>query len=268
MVLVHGLGGSRHNFEPVIAALERRHDVLAVGLLGHDPSRPFAPGVRASVAALVDGVEHDMDAAGFETAHLVGNSLGGWVVLELAKRGRARSVVALSPGGGQLPGSLSADLTAMRLTLEHRLVAALPPSLAASLVRRPRLRRLLFAGTFTHPERVTASQGLQMLRAFGGATAFVDLLRAIKRDGPLSDLDRIAAPVLIAWGTVDRLLPAGYFAPILRDGIPGAEFLALPGLGHVPMVDDPEQVASVILEFAARYGGRPRADAAVASPAP
>ncbi len=263
MVLVHGIGGSWLNFEPIVPALAARHDVFAVGLLGHHEERRFGAGVRPSIAALVDGVEREMDEAGFETAHLVGNSLGGWIVLELAKRGRARSVVALAPGGGFVPRALMTDLIAMRLTLEHRLVASLPRARLEALVRRPRPRRLLLAGTFTHPEQISAEAAIHMLRSFGGASAFVDLLRAIKRDGPLTDMERITAPVLLAWGSRDYVLPPRFFAPILRDGIPGAEYRELPGLGHVPMVDDPELVACMILEFAAAHPG----DAAALAPA-
>jgi pimeloyl-ACP methyl ester carboxylesterase len=58
-----------------------------------------------SVNALVDAVERDLDAAGFDTAHVVGNSLGGWIAFDLATRGRARSVVALAPAGGWEQGS-------------------------------------------------------------------------------------------------------------------------------------------------------------------
>lgn len=253
MVLVHGIGGSWRNFRPVIPALEARHEVLAVGLLGHHPSQPFGDGVRPSISTLVDGVEREMDRAGFASAHLVGNSLGGWVVLELAKRGRARSVVALSPGGGYVPGSLVADLTALRLLFEHRVTARLLAPRAERLASRPRLRRLLFAGAFARPDRLAAGEAGDLLRSFGGATGFVDLLRAMKRDGALADLDRIPEPVMIAWGTRDRVLPLRSFAPILRDGIPGCEFRELPGLGHVPMVDAPELVADLILDFAARH---------------
>ncbi len=192
MVLVHGIGGSWRNWLAILPALEARHEVLTVGLLGHHPTHPFEAGVRPTVAALVDGVEREMDGAGFATAHLVGNSLGGWVALELAKRGRARTVCALSPGGTYRDGSLAADLTAMRLALEHRLVARLLRPRADRLVRRPGVRRLLFSGTFAHPERIHAAEAWAMLESFGGAGVFIDLLRALKRDGPLRDLESIA----------------------------------------------------------------------------
>ena len=253
IVLVHGIGGSWRNWLPVIPALERDHEVLAVGLLGHHPERPFAEGVRPSISSLVDGLEHELDEAGFDRVHVVGNSLGGWIALELAKRGRALSVVALSPGGGFEPGWLAADLTALRLYLEHRIVGRWLGPRAESLVSRPRLRKLLFAGTFARPENISAGEAALMLRSFGSAASFVDLLRAMKRDGPLADLQDIRAPVLLAWGTRDLLLPMRTYSRLLREGIPGVEFRELRGLGHVPMVDDPEQVAELILDFAARH---------------
>lgn len=253
IVLVHGIGGSWRNWWPIIPALERRHDVLAVGLLGHHPSRPFEQGVRPSVQTLVDGLERELDEAGFERVHVVGNSLGGWIALELAKRGRALSVVALSPGGGFRPGGLAPDLTALRLTLEHRITKRWLAPRAERLVSRPRLRRLLFAGAFARPENVSPAEGAILLRSFGSASVFEDLLRSMRRDGALGDLDRISAPVLLAWGTRDFVLPLPWFAPLLRDGIPGVEFRELRGLGHVPMVDDPELVSRLILEFVARH---------------
>ena len=267
IVLVHGIGGSWRNWLPIIPALERRRDVLAVGLLGHHPSQPFGEGVSPSVSALVDALEHELDQAGFDRVHLVGNSLGGWVALELAKRGRALSVVALSPGGGYRPGALVPDLTALRLMFEHRLVKRWLAPRAERMVSRPRLRRLLFAATFGHPENVTAVEGAAMLRSFGGAATFVDLLRSMKANGALADLDRISVPVLIAWGTRDFVLPRRWFAPLLRDGIPGAEFRELPGLGHVPMVDDPEQVAGLILDFVRRHDAPVEGDACRHQPA-
>ena len=253
IVLVHGIGGSWRNWLPVIPALERRHEVLAVGLLGHHPSRPFGEGVRPSVSTLVDGLEQELDEAGFDRVHLVGNSLGGWIVLELAKRGRALSVVALSPGGGFRPGSLVSDLTAVRLALEHRVTRRFIAPRAERLVSRPRLRRLLLSGAFARPEHLSAPEAALLLRSFAGATAFEPLLRSMKGDGALTGLERIGAPVLLAWGTHDAVLPMRAFAPMLRDGIPGVEFRELRGLGHVPMVDDPDLVADLVLDFVARH---------------
>ncbi len=78
--------------------LERRRDVLAVPLPGHVDGPPLPAAITGDT--LPDAVERAMDAAGLETAHLAGNSLGGFVALQLAARGRASSVVALAPAGG------------------------------------------------------------------------------------------------------------------------------------------------------------------------
>ena len=85
-MLIHGFSGTRLTWEPMLEALERSHDVLAVNLAGH-VGGPGLAATSVSVNALVDAVERDLDAAGFDTAHVVGNSLGGWIALELASRG-------------------------------------------------------------------------------------------------------------------------------------------------------------------------------------
>src|SRR5918911_149122 len=89
------LVGTWRPWGAVLPALERRHEVLAPTLAGHAGGPAF--GAELTDATLADHVERAMDAAGFETAHIAGNSLGGYLALRLAPRGRARSVVALAP---------------------------------------------------------------------------------------------------------------------------------------------------------------------------
>jgi len=98
MVCLHGFMDTWRTWELVLGALERRHDVLAPTLAGHAGGPAFDDALGQ--AGLVAAVERAMDDAGFQTAHLVGNSLGGYVALQLAARGRATSVVALAPAGG------------------------------------------------------------------------------------------------------------------------------------------------------------------------
>ena len=101
LVLIHGIGHTWRGWKPMLPALERRFDVLAVDLpgLGHSPALPA--GTDSTPEALADAVERQMLGAGFDSAHLAGNSLGGWISLELARRGRARTVTAISPAGLQ-----------------------------------------------------------------------------------------------------------------------------------------------------------------------
>jgi pimeloyl-ACP methyl ester carboxylesterase len=203
--------------------------------------------------ALVDAVERDLDAAGFETAHLAGNSLGGWIAFELAIRGRARSVVALSPAGGWEPGSREERRVRALFHRLHKLTTAVSPRVD-SLMRRPRLRHALLWQVVAHGERMRPAAAAQMVRDSAGCPVYFELMDAILRDGPPRALDGVTCPVLLAWGTRDRIIPSPDYSQRLRNMLLNAEWLELPGLGHVPMSDDPELVARTISEFVARVG--------------
>src|SRR5918995_6284377 len=101
LVLIHGIGHTWRGWKPMLPELERRFDVLSVDLPGHGHSEPLPAGTESTPEALADAVERQMLGAGFDSAHLAGNSLGGWISLELARRGRARTVTAISPAGLQ-----------------------------------------------------------------------------------------------------------------------------------------------------------------------
>jgi pimeloyl-ACP methyl ester carboxylesterase len=96
LVLIHGVGSQWQMWKPVLAALERERDVIAVDLPGFGGSPTLPIGVRPSAAALAGAVAEFLDSLGIERPVVGGNSLGGWVALELAARGRARAVVAVS----------------------------------------------------------------------------------------------------------------------------------------------------------------------------
>src|SRR3954469_16024028 len=138
MLLLHGFTATWRAWDLVMPALERRHDVLAPTLPGHAGGPPLAGEVGAE--AILDAVERAMDDAGFDTAHVVGNSLGGYVALRLAARGRARTVVALAPAGGWATGDPAArDVLAYFTRMQAQLGAAAP--YAERLVAAPPRRR-------------------------------------------------------------------------------------------------------------------------------
>ena len=101
LVLLHGFTGSWRIWDLVLPALEREHDVFAPTLPGHAGGPPAD---EVTQDAILDAVERQIDELGWETAHIVGNSLGGYIALHLAARGRARTAVALAPAGGWAPG--------------------------------------------------------------------------------------------------------------------------------------------------------------------
>src|ERR671917_131800 len=100
-LLIHGIGHTWRGGGPMLPLLGDRFDVLAVDLPGFGHSDPFPPGFDSTPEALADAVEDEMARAGFDRAHIAGNSLGGWIALELARRGRAETVTAISPAGLQ-----------------------------------------------------------------------------------------------------------------------------------------------------------------------
>jgi pimeloyl-ACP methyl ester carboxylesterase len=125
LVCLHGFTDTWRTWELVLPALERHHDVLAPTLLGHAGGPPLEGSVGDAVIA--DAVERAMDDAGFATAHIAGNSLGGYVALQLAARGRAESVVALAPAGGWAEGDESLQETlGFFATLQQQVAAAAP----------------------------------------------------------------------------------------------------------------------------------------------
>ena len=91
LVLIHGLGLRWQTWEPVLPRLTAERDVVVIDLPGFADSPPPPPGAPASIASLSRLVGEFLDQLGLERPHVAGNSLGGWLSLELAQLGRARS---------------------------------------------------------------------------------------------------------------------------------------------------------------------------------
>jgi pimeloyl-ACP methyl ester carboxylesterase len=255
LVLIHGFTATWRDWKPVLPALEEHHDVLAVGVAGHFDCAPLPQGVEPTIEALVDALERDMDGAGFDTAHLAGNSLGGWLALELARRGRARTVVAISPAGGWEPGSKEERRVVKIFRQAHKITSWLGPR-AARMVRRRLGRWLLLRTVVAKPSRISPEEAVYGTRAFVECPIYFDLLEVATRDGPPRDFKGVDCPVLLAWAGKDRTLPMKRYSQRFRELLPRAEFRVLPKTGHVPMSDDPELVARTILDFTARYAGQ------------
>ncbi|MCE0764701.1 alpha/beta fold hydrolase [Pseudonocardia kujensis] len=255
LVCLHGLGGSARAWDRVLPGLRARHEVRAVPLRGHVGGDLFPVRVRPTVPALVDGVEAALDTAGITRAHLVGNSLGGWLAFELAARGRALSVVALSPAGGWLPDSDEVHRVWRLLVPAHDMARRTERHLDRAVRLAPARRALLRLGV-EHGDRLEPAEAADFLRDNARCRFLRPLLRsAIDYDFTVPAPD---VPVRIAWSAQDRLLPAPRYAERFRTLFPDAERVRLPGVGHVPMYDDPALVVRTILEVTApdRVPGR------------
>lgn len=245
LLLIHGFSCTWRIWEPVLPLLERDHDVAAITLTSHVGGPRLPDGTPASIEGLVDAVERDMDELGWERAHVAGNSLGGWVTLELAKRGRALTATGLSPAGGWEPGSPEERRLERYFRQAHRGLR-LVGHRADRLVGRPRLRALVLRDLGTYPQRIPPAAAADIIKGMAEMEDYVPFLEALQTGGPPKDFDGIDCPVTIAWGTRDRVLPYGRYSDRLLRLIPDAELVELPGLGHTPMYDDPELVAATI----------------------
>src|SRR5215212_11034830 len=100
LLLIHGFTDTAGTWRDLIPRLEPHHTVLAPTVTGHHGGPPLPEDMGDPTAAMADGLERVLDDAGHAKAHIVGNSLGGFLAFEMACRGRALSVVALSPAMG------------------------------------------------------------------------------------------------------------------------------------------------------------------------
>ena len=241
-MLLHGIGSHWQMWEPVLGLLTARHEVIAVDLPGFGDSPMPPPGTPPGIDSLCDLVLGFLSELGVERPHVAGNSLGGMMTLELARRGRARSACALSPAG--FFGPIETVLARSTLWLTVRLTRVLAAH-ADAVCGRPGQRKLLMNLFMAHPERLPRAEAAASVRAMARAPWFDDTLQTIMpwaRD-PAPDP---AVPVTIGWGEKDRLLFPRQGRRAV-EAIPTAKLVPLIGCGHLPTFDDPQQVADVLL---------------------
>jgi pimeloyl-ACP methyl ester carboxylesterase len=247
LVCLHGFMETWRSWELVLPALERRHDVLALTLAGHAGGPPIDGPISHEL--FPDAVERAMDEAGFDDAHVVGNSLGGFVALQLAARGRARSVVALAPAGGWAEGDDSArELLVFERELQQqvRASAAYADAIAATPAGRRRATELLT----TNYEHIPAEFVAHLIVGIANCEAAPALVDYALRSDWALDAERIICPVRIVWGMADRLLPwPSAAARYQRDWLPHADWVVLDGVGHAPQLDVPLEAAELITGF-------------------
>ena len=249
LVCLHGFTDTWRTWELVLPALERQPRRARA-----DAPRPRAAArrsrARSTRRVLADAVERAMDEAGFATAHLAGNSLGGYVALQLAARGRARSVVALAPAGGWAAGDESFRdtldyFTTMQAQLASRRAARRRDRRHAA--RAGAARRSSSPTRFEHiPPELLAHQ----IRGAAACTAAAALIEfALRAWLARSTPTRIDVPgARSSWGTADRLLPWPSAAARYRDDwLPHADWVELDGVGHCPQLDVPLEAAQLIL---------------------
>jgi pimeloyl-ACP methyl ester carboxylesterase len=238
LVLMHGLAMSGNAWREVVPLVSGHHEVYAPTAHGHRGGST-AQRRPTTMTDMVDAAERYLDERGLDRPHLAGNSMGGFVAIELARRGRAASVCVFSPGGFWTAGD----------GFQHRAFGRLQRGVAIGRLSRPilplvyrsaRLRRLILRDMVAHGDRISAARALEVIDDGIECAVLADLCAA---DWLVSRLDPAPCPVTIAWGDRETLQSPGAY-----DGrIPQASVITLHDVGHVPMLDDSELVARTIL---------------------
>jgi pimeloyl-ACP methyl ester carboxylesterase len=234
LVLVHGLGATRAIWRPQLERLARERDVIAVDMPGFGASPMLAE--APTPWALAAAVARMCAEIGIDRPHLAGNSLGGWVALEMAKQQAAASLCLISPAG------LWRRPLGPRNVDSRRWGRRLRPLIMALARVRP-AREAMLRTSIGRPDLVPPADGRAMIAAWIDAPGY-DAANAEMRRHVATDLDRITAPTTIVWGALDRLVGA----PRPERRPPDSRFLQFEHLGHTPNWDDPGLIADLLLE--------------------
>ena len=235
LLLIHGLGATRRIWDPQIERIAPERELIAVDMPGFGDS-PVLAGGPPTPWALGEALMRMCGELGIERPHLAGNSLGGWVAVEIAKRNEAASLCLISPAGlwSRPLGPRSVDSRAWAKRLRP---------LLSSLVRSRRAREAMLRTTAARPELIPIDEARNLIEAWIDAPGY-DAANDEMRRHVCTDLDRVTVPTTIAWGEYDRLV--GPPKPERRP--PGSRMIKLENCGHTPNWDAPEQIADLLLE--------------------
>jgi pimeloyl-ACP methyl ester carboxylesterase len=195
------------------------------------------------MADMVDATEHYLDQRGLDRPHLAGNSMGGYIAIELARRGRAATVCALSPPGFWSAGD-GLQTQAFKGIEKNGASARRLRPLAPLLLKSATVRRLGCRDIACRGDRLSAARIIEIADDGIACTVVADLTASEWQIQPLNPLP---CPVTIAWSEKDALLPLTKYRKKAQERLPQATFTVLPGVGHAPMIDDPALVARTIL---------------------
>jgi pimeloyl-ACP methyl ester carboxylesterase len=252
-LLLHGVGHHWQAWRPAIELLRGSpgsagFDVIACDSPGFGRSAPLPSAMEPTVTSYADAFEWFIAELGLTRPHVAGNSMGGAIGLELARRRAVGSVTAISPAGFWT----AAERRFCQLSLSALAFTPKPARPALERAARTRAGRIaLFSQTFGYPARLPAEEAVATLRDAWASPAMAAALRGFDAYAFQRPEDLRSVPVTVAWGERDRLLPYRLQAPRARAMMPWAKHVTL-GAGHVPFYDDPPAVAAAVRATALR----------------
>ncbi|MBJ7337347.1 alpha/beta hydrolase [Mycolicibacterium sp.] len=225
-----------------------RFEVFAPTMVGHHGG-PRASSWFLDTHVFADEIERQLDQLGWRTAHIVGNSLGGWVSFELERRGRARTVTAIAPAGGWKRYS------PVKFEVVGKFILGGPVLLAARLFG-PRILQLPFArriATLAVSGPADGPREPELLTLIDDATHCPAYLQMLIKSLTAPGLDALAdstAPVQLVTCEFDRVVPHPRFSRHFTDNLPATSRVSrLEGVGHIPMLEAPGRVTELIADF-------------------
>lgn len=242
LLLVHGLGSRKEVWNPIVAGLVDQREVIAVDLPGFGVS-PLGVG-PIGVREYADVVVGLIDELGLDRPHVAGNSMGGGISLEVARRGKASRVTAFAPIGFWSP--LEREISGA-LMASFRDIGRVATPLLGSQLDRPAVRNSMFSMFYGHPTAVTHDQLVLDLDGYTVCPAFTKARRSFRQYRFERGEELAAVPVTIVWGTRDVVLYHRPQAARARRALPTARFIDLPGAGHVPFSDAPQDCITALL---------------------
>ena len=249
LLLIHGVVHRQHAWDPVIDLLTPHRRVITVDLPGHgdSPEMPDGPDVlRLGIELIAEFLEQ---VAPGERVHVAGNSLGGWFALEAAARGLGASATGISPAGffsNRLDQARAVNTFRALRWATHRL-GGKSDALLESAVGRTVGMGVFVAKRWRVPVEVARLDAAALL-----TNKVID--RGVGADFSFTPPVDPSIPITVAWGRRDLVLPA-WEARGVRRVFPQAEVTVYPGLGHVPMRDDPQLIAQILLDGSAALAG-------------
>jgi pimeloyl-ACP methyl ester carboxylesterase len=250
ILLLHPFMMSSHVWHDVAPALARtgRFEVFAPTMAGHNGG-PHTRSWFLDTNTLADHVEAQLDELGWGSAHIVGNSLGGWVAFELERRGRARTLTAIAPAGGWQRWS------PVKYEIVGKFVAGLPVWLIAltfgrRAARLPWAKQLASVPCSATPAGLSDTDLLEVIDDVTHCRAYYQLLvKALLLPG-LMELAETQTPTNLVVCEKDRVLPHPRYTEHFIRHLPDIDRVTtLENVGHIPMFEAPQLIADLIVAW-------------------
>jgi pimeloyl-ACP methyl ester carboxylesterase len=247
LVLLHGIGGRAEVWEPQLEAFSSRYKVIAWNMPGYGGSSPLP---QLTFPALADALETLLDTLSAKRIHLVGHSMGGMVAQEFLRHGASRlaSVCLYATNPGIVRPEAPEAAEAARARSEEFFRRRIGPIDAGMTMRdmaRSLLDQLLAPGA-AESARLAAIESVSAVPP----DVYRDAMRAFLSFDGTDVIPNIQIPTLVIAGCEDRTMPPPV-VEAMAQRIPGARFVAIPGVGHLANLEDPPAFNRVLKDFLA-----------------